>query len=177
MNPVADVGHVFVGVPSPLFPQSNGGFVLSLLSLTLPSGVPAGAGAPAVSMKLEAGVAEAFNNPTTSASNARPRMTPNRVGWRAISVMLFDNSVTSFCYRGERIRRRLRSVMNASYSFRLTSFFLASSHPRFSFVNLLQDGYNKNRTGVRLLCQSLRPAFAGAPGRSLAYELEREKKR
>jgi len=40
-------------------------------------------------------VAEAFNNPTTSASNARPRMTPNRVGWRTISVMLFDNSVTS----------------------------------------------------------------------------------
>src|SRR5439155_3648521 len=81
---------VLLVVVGPELAQSNGGFA-TLWSLTLPS--------PPVrepcSMKSEGGVAPAFINPTTSASNARATKTPSRAGWRAISVMLFDNSVTS----------------------------------------------------------------------------------
>src|SRR5438445_2217996 len=88
VNPAVAVGQL-LAAPVPLLAQSNGGLAVDPSRTFLSPPVD-----PA-SMKFEGGVAETFINPTTSAHNARTRTTPNRVGWRAISAMLFDNSVTS----------------------------------------------------------------------------------
>ena len=47
-------------------------------------------------MKLDGGVAETFMAATTSVNMTNASSAPKRAGWRAIPVMLFDNSVTSF---------------------------------------------------------------------------------
>src|SRR5437667_4930555 len=81
-------------VVGPVFAQSSP--ATAALALTSPSPP-----SDPCSMKLDGGDADTFMSPTTNASIARARMTPNRVGWRAISVMLLDNSITSFRFRGD----------------------------------------------------------------------------
>src|SRR6266545_1525059 len=75
----------------PVFAQSYGGSAEAMVSLTLPS-------PPALpdSMKLDGGVAETFMAATTSVTIPNASSAPKRAGWRAISVKLFDNSITSF---------------------------------------------------------------------------------